>query len=131
LAQTTAHSAQLLQNPGSRLSAVYRYRHKDGSWRWLEGTGTNLLAEPSVQAIVANYRDITAQREANEAHVRRTRQAALRAEVVQALAESVLPLPGVLQRCTEALVRHLDAAFARIWTLNASTQMLELQASAG
>ena len=23
---------------------MYRYRHKDGSWRWLEGTGTNLLA---------------------------------------------------------------------------------------
>jgi PAS domain S-box-containing protein len=37
----------------------------------------------------------------------------------------------MLQRCAEALVRHLDAAFARIWTLNSAEQVLELQASAG
>jgi len=29
------------------------------------------------------------------------------------------------------MVRHLDAAFARIWTLNSDGQELELQASAG
>ncbi len=57
--------AQLLQNPGARLSATYRYHHRDGSWRWLESTGTNLLEEPAVQAIVANNRDITEQREAD------------------------------------------------------------------
>ncbi len=37
----------------------------------------------------------------------------------------------VLQKCAESAVRHLDAAFARIWTLNVAEQMLELQASAG
>src|SRR5208282_6480366 len=31
----------------------------------------------------------------------------------------------------EAVVRHLDAAFARIWTLNDRQNVLELQASAG
>jgi two-component system, NtrC family, sensor kinase len=31
----------------------------------------------------------------------------------------------------EAIVRHLDAAFVRIWTLNETDQMLELRASAG
>jgi signal transduction histidine kinase/DNA-binding response OmpR family regulator len=36
-----------------------------------------------------------------------------------------------LRQCTAALVAHLDAAFARIWTLNETTQELELQASAG
>jgi signal transduction histidine kinase len=41
------------------------------------------------------------------------------------------PLPGVLQRCTESIVLHLGATFARIWTLNDDLQMLELQASAG
>ncbi len=40
-------------------------------------------------------------------------------------------LRETLQFCSEALVRHLDAAFARIWTLNELTQELELQASAG
>ena len=37
----------------------------------------------------------------------------------------------ILQTCTEALVTHLDAAFARIWTLNELDDVLELQASAG
>jgi signal transduction histidine kinase/DNA-binding response OmpR family regulator len=36
-----------------------------------------------------------------------------------------------LQQCAEALVTHLDAAFARIWTLNDRDGVLELQASAG
>src|SRR5205814_9375864 len=37
----------------------------------------------------------------------------------------------ILQLCVEALVRHLYVAFARIWTLDDATSMLELQASAG
>lgn len=37
----------------------------------------------------------------------------------------------VLQGCVEALVQHLDAAFARIWTFNPAEKMLELQVSAG
>src|SRR5205085_2118904 len=40
-------------------------------------------------------------------------------------------LNNVLQRCAQALIKHLDAAFARIWTLNADDNVLELQASAG
>src|SRR6516164_7788547 len=40
-------------------------------------------------------------------------------------------LANILQACSESLVRHLDAAFARIWTLNEAERMLELQASAG
>jgi GAF domain-containing protein len=36
-----------------------------------------------------------------------------------------------LRECVEAIVRHIDAAFARIWTLNEAENMLELQASAG
>src|SRR5262249_42467463 len=40
-------------------------------------------------------------------------------------------LEGMLQGCAEAMVRHLGAAFARIWTLNERTDVLELRASAG
>ena len=41
------------------------------------------------------------------------------------------PLPSVLQACAEAVVRHLDAAFARIWTLEPAADVLMLRASAG
>ncbi|MBM2849221.1 MAG: putative Histidine kinase, partial [Anaerolineales bacterium] len=37
-----------------------------GSWRWVEAEAANLLAEPSVQAVVINYRDITERKLAEE-----------------------------------------------------------------
>ena len=40
-------------------------------------------------------------------------------------------LQEMLQRSTEIVVEHLDAAFARIWTVSADGNILELQASAG
>ena len=38
---------------------------------------------------------------------------------------------AMLQDCAQALVDHIGAAFARIWTLNARNQTLELQVSTG
>ncbi|MDG4594803.1 MAG: PAS domain S-box protein [Candidatus Contendobacter sp.] len=49
----------LLGQPGHVVTTQYRFRHKDGSWRWLESTISNLLAEPSMGALVFNFRDIT------------------------------------------------------------------------
>ena len=40
-------------------------------------------------------------------------------------------LPEMLRDCTQSMVDHLGAAFARIWTLNGATDVLELVASAG
>ena len=40
-------------------------------------------------------------------------------------------LAPMLQRCTEAIVAHLDAAFARVWVLSPATDTLVLRASAG
>lgn len=57
----------LVQNPDLVIRRQYRFKHNDGSWRWLESTISNLIAEPSVQSIVFNYRDITEQRQAQEA----------------------------------------------------------------
>jgi len=66
----SAISAQLLEAPRRQVTAQVRFQHKDGSWRWLEATGTNLLAEPSVQAVVINYADITERKRAEEALAR-------------------------------------------------------------
>lgn len=40
-------------------------------------------------------------------------------------------LPAVLKECVDAMVAHLDAAVARVWTLNSEKKVLELQAAAG
>jgi PAS domain S-box-containing protein len=48
--------------PRARVHVAARVRHKNGSWRYLEGVFTNLLDDPSVAAIVNNYRDVTDRR---------------------------------------------------------------------
>ena len=75
--------------------------------------------------------DISSRRTAEAELARRVRQAALGAEVGAALAEGGVPLRRALQRCAEAAVTHLDAAFARVWTIERGSDVLELQASAG
>ncbi len=65
-----------------------------------------------------------------EALAERMRLLALSREVSVALIQSNT-LQESLHQCAQAVVDHLGAAFARIWTLNTTTQMLELQASAG
>ncbi|WP_250122039.1 PAS domain S-box protein [Chroococcidiopsis sp. CCMEE 29] len=58
---------QVLQNSDITLSVEYRFRHKDGSWCFLESTGSNLLNNPSVAGIVVNSRDITQRKQTEEA----------------------------------------------------------------
>ena len=75
-------------------------------------------------------RDITERKKSERLLIERNRMLALETEVGQVLSQDQ-KLPALLQGCAEALVHHLDATFARIWTLNSAEQMLELQASAG
>lgn len=50
----------LKSKPGSVVDDFStRYKHKDGSWHWIEASGRNLLNDPRVRGIVINFRDIT------------------------------------------------------------------------
>jgi len=49
----------LIADPTYMPTLQYRFRHKNGSWIWIESTFRNLLAEPSVEAVVINFRNIT------------------------------------------------------------------------
>lgn len=48
-----------LANPDTNVTAEFRLRHIDGSWRHIEAVGFNLLHDPIVRGIIANYRDVT------------------------------------------------------------------------
>jgi PAS domain S-box-containing protein len=53
--------------PGVHPVAVEtRVRHKDGSWRHLEGIANNLLDDPDVEGMVFNHRDVTERKRAEE-----------------------------------------------------------------
>src|SRR5713101_445682 len=62
-----AHTFQhLLATPGLVDTKQFRSRHKDGTWRWVEATMTNLVHDPDVQAVVTNLHDITQRKQADE-----------------------------------------------------------------
>jgi PAS domain S-box-containing protein len=70
--------AELMRTPGKVSVDEVRVRHKDGSYRWIELTRKNLLREPSVRAVVFNFRDITERKHAEAERARletRLRQA--------------------------------------------------------
>jgi PAS domain S-box-containing protein len=76
-------------------------------------------------------RDISERKRLQDRQARLARHAVLHAEVSAAVSESEKPAGEMLQICAAAVVRRLDAAFARIWLLNTETKVLELAASAG
>jgi len=107
-----------------------QFKKKDGSIFPVEYTSTPIREGNNLIGAVFIFRDITDQKQSESLRSRQTRQFALRADVGFTLAGSD-SLRNLLQRCAQAVVKHLDGAFARIWTFNADENQLELQASAG
>ncbi len=80
--------------------------------------------------ITVYVRDLSERKRREAALEERIRLAKLEQEVGIALTRGDLPA-DMLRHCAEALVRNLEGAFARIWTLHETDDVLELQASAG
>jgi len=51
--------AEILQKPDASGTIECRYRCSDGTYKWIEFTGTNLLHDSDIQGILGNYKDIT------------------------------------------------------------------------
>ena len=54
--------AMLAENPGESVSAEYRFRHRDGSWRVMQSVGRVLPDQDTDGLVVVNSRDITENR---------------------------------------------------------------------
>ncbi|HXS37067.1 MAG TPA: PAS domain-containing protein [Flavipsychrobacter sp.] len=57
----------LLANPGEIKKAVYRLNKKDGGIIWTERVAINLINDPVIKGIVINFRNITEQKEYEDA----------------------------------------------------------------
>jgi len=57
---------ELVNDPKKVFTLQYRLLHKNGSFRWIESTLSNLLSEPGVKAVVNNFHDITERKNATE-----------------------------------------------------------------
>jgi PAS domain S-box-containing protein len=122
LAQTME---QMLANPGKPVPAVWRRRHKEGHWIWLEGVATNLLGDPSVGAIVCNYRDITGRL----AHERRLgeqlQRLALLSRITRAIGERQ-DLRSIFQVVVRSLEDELPVDFCSICLYDAAQNQLSV-----
>ena len=50
---------QACKNPDRPVRVEFRFRHQDGSWRYLEGVGQSYLEDPAIGGVVINSRDIS------------------------------------------------------------------------
>jgi two-component system, sensor histidine kinase and response regulator len=115
-----------------------RYLRKDGSVVWVElFVSLQRTAAGDPGYAIAIIRDISERKElegelrrAKEVEAERARLAELGRDVGIALSQGET-LPELLQPCAEAMVRYLDAAFARVWWLPPGSDVLQLEASAG
>jgi PAS domain S-box-containing protein len=127
IARLREESAEALRRPVP-FENEQRVLGKDGKYRWFLIRYNPLLdAQGKIDRWYVAAFDIEDRKRAEEALVR---QAGVRADVSGAFSKPI-HLGEILRGCAEAIVRNLDAAFARIWTLSKDESMLELQASAG
>ena len=106
------------------------FRKRDGSLFPVEYNSTSIIEANDIVGAVVVFRDLTERQQAETLRLRQDRQHSLRADIGLALAGSDT-LKAVLFRCAHATVKHLEGAFAKIWTLGTDEQTLELQVTAG
>ncbi len=85
LEKTRGLFAECLRSPEKPIRCECRYRHRDGSWRNIEAVGVNRLGDLAIGAIIANFRDVTDRRQAEEARLRLAEE---RSQTEAALRES-------------------------------------------
>jgi len=133
LAKFPEYFQQLENAPdGEVIEYEYRVRDRQNCWRWLVSRDIvfSRTDEGKIQQRLGAATDITERKIAEQALAEQLKLSLFTADVGIVLTQNQT-LPATLQYCTDALVRHLDAAFARIWTLNQEENVLELQASGG
>jgi PAS domain S-box-containing protein len=83
--------------PGQPVSIDVRFRHKDGSWRVLEGIANNLVDDPTVCGVVISARDITERKRAEEERIEHA-AALARAEELQLSRQRMVTIQESVRR---------------------------------
>ncbi|HEY8780647.1 MAG TPA: PAS domain-containing protein [Mucilaginibacter sp.] len=50
---------EIMKDPAQSKTCIFKSKHFDGHFLWLEGVFTNFLNDPDINAIVCNFRDIS------------------------------------------------------------------------
>lgn len=100
--------------PSGTVCREFRMRHRDGSWRWIEATLTNLLGDPDVGGIVVNSRDVTERKTA-----------------AAALAERAESFSTLFHGTAEAMIIHDGKVFVAVNRPYAELLGLKVEALVG
>jgi len=68
---------KMVDKPDQRFVVQYEYKAKDGSYIWIESSGTNHMANPAIHGFILNSRDITERRRAEQEQRMRSKMQAL------------------------------------------------------
>ncbi|MEW6638446.1 MAG: PAS domain S-box protein, partial [Actinomycetota bacterium] len=116
--RVSAALSGVVDEPGIVRRAEFRFRHRDGTWRWLEAVGSDLSGDPAVGGIVVNSRDVTERKRAEE-EVRR-----FNAELEARVEERTARLRSTLSDLEETLEKHERAIIRERNLRNASAALV-------
>ena len=117
-------------HPGQAQGLGVRARHRDGSYRQLEGSCTDLRGDASVRALVYNFRDVTEREEAN-ARARRLRLMYTALSAANEAAAQLKDEPELYQRICDIAVQLGGMALAAVRLHNRETGLLDTAGHAG
>lgn len=101
-----------IAHPEKAKTAEFRFRHRDGSWIWLESIGNNQLDNPAIEGFVVNSRDVTKRKEYEQALERQNERLDEFANVISHDLRNPLNVAQghVELAAEESESEHLDAA---------------------
>jgi len=105
-----------VQTVGITHSVEFRFRHKDGSWRFIEAVGNTLLDQSGVARVVINARDITERKRAEAAQQEEAQISGALARVGHVLI-AALDAPQLLHRLCQVTAEVLgcDSSQTLLW----------------
>lgn len=114
----------ILLVPGKTITTQYRSLTKTGDWKWMEGTGTNLINDPGIRGIAISYRDID---ERKKLEVVKTEFVTLAAHQLRTPLSTLRWYAEALRGMVKAkskVSKYVDAIYLSIIKMNDLTNLL-------
>jgi PAS domain S-box-containing protein len=115
---------KMKSSPDEKVTAQFEYKTKDGTYIWIEATGTNCMSNPAIHGYILNLRDITERRRAEQEQRMRSK--------MQALSENS---PDLITRLENEIISYINPVIESYtgkspqWFINRKIKETELDDS--
>jgi PAS domain S-box-containing protein len=99
--------AENVQNPQDAVTAEFRFRHHDGSWRFLEAIGQTHIDEHGEWVVLINSRDTTERKKAEEAMAAMQKRLQQSEATLRGFYESAPSLMGITELVGDDDILHI------------------------